>query len=58
MRINSQSLYHAGKITTTFHKIINDLDANLSNHKDMLIELGTKHFHYDVKYEYFEVIYN
>jgi hypothetical protein len=44
-----------GKIAVTFEKIINDLDAELRKHKDFLIDLGTKHHHYDVKCEYYKV---
>ena len=55
MRKDSQVLYHARKLSTTFDKIVNDLDAELNNHKEFLIKLGRKHYHYDVKYEYFQV---
>jgi hypothetical protein len=57
MRKDSQVLYHARKLSSTFDKIINNLDAELNNNRDFLINLGTKHYHYDVKYEYFQVIY-
>jgi hypothetical protein len=55
MRSNSQLRYHAEKIISTFGKIIEDIDADLSKSKEMLIELGAKHYHYDVKYDFFRV---
>ena len=56
MRKDSQVQYHARKLIKTFEKIINDLDHELSSHKEFLIKLGKNHFHYDVKYDYFKVI--
>jgi hypothetical protein len=55
IRNDSQVRYHSVRLLNSFGKIINDLTEDLSNHQDYLIDLGVKHYHYDVKYEYFKV---
>ena len=57
MRSNSQLRYHANKIISVINMMIENLDCNLSKHKEFLHDLGRKHFNYDVKYEYFWVIF-
>lgn len=39
----------------TIDKITKELDADISKHKEFLVELGKKHYHYDVKFDYFKV---
>ena len=56
IRNDSQVRYHAKKLMNTFDKIISELEVDCLKHKDFLINLGTKHYHYDLKYEYFKVI--
>ena len=56
MRNDSQIKYHSVRLLNSFGKIISDLDEDLHKHQDYLIDLGAKHYHYDVKYEYFEVL--
>ena len=57
MRSDNQLRYHAARLVKTFDKLVSDIDADFSKNKEFLIDLGTKHFHYDVKPEYFKVIF-
>ena len=56
IRNDSQVRYHSSRLLNALDKIINQLDADISKNQEFLIDLGVKHFHYDVKYEYFKVI--
>ena len=56
IRNDSQVRYHSKKLVNTFDKIIKDLETDFIKHKEFLVNLGTKHYHYDLKYEYFKVI--